>query len=119
MSDADTCPRCDGCGKMWGDADNEVPFSEVSKLPYRDVALSMQLTQPRACPDCLGTGHIPEPGAWEKLSHHVGACECCASKSLNDAADYCKTGRRLFSLWLATVERRKQALAKGATDGNV
>ena len=55
------CKRCDGCGKIWGDADNEAPLKEVTALPFQSVAIGLALFAPRDCPDCLGTGHVPEP----------------------------------------------------------
>ena len=120
MSDVDTCGRCDGCGRIWGDADNEVPLNVMTALPYQSAVAGLTLYPPRACPDCLATGHTPEPRTWEKLSHHVEACPVCDSKSLNHAENYCEIGKQLFGVWLAACERRKRAAqTKGETDGNV
>jgi len=57
------CERCKGCGKVWGDGDNEVPLDTMTALPFRCVALSLALDPPKQCPDCNGTGKIGEDDA--------------------------------------------------------
>jgi len=49
------CPRCDGCGRVWGEGSAEVPASALRDLPLGS-SLGVMMFPPRRCPDCNGTG---------------------------------------------------------------
>lgn len=55
MSDKQ-CQRCEGCGKVWGEGDNECPAQVMYDLPFKNAALGLALDPPTECPDCKGTG---------------------------------------------------------------
>lgn len=57
MSD---CPTCAGCGKVANDEDR-TPWKHWLELPLEScAAVIMGLVRAEDCPDCGGTGNVPE-----------------------------------------------------------
>lgn len=58
MKDGDTCPKCEGCGKVANTEDME-PWTAWEKLPPgSDLAVRMGIVRPMPCPVCFGSGKV-------------------------------------------------------------